>query len=302
MAVAFIPYGQPSKHFCRLGQISLEDVDWPLNDRPEGKLLSDLGPQDHVLMIASSRMLTMRTDGLRCQLSIMLCEPPAIQQRYYYAVRLLASKFRYVLTHNTDLLRQLPNARFVAHGGTFLDLIEQPRVEKTKRVSLIASNKSSTQGHRLRHVLVKWAAANSPDLDALGHGYQPLPDKAEGHTPYQFSVVIENTREPGFFTEKLIDSFLCRSLPIYWGPPDIEHFFDPRGMIFCRTTEEIKHAIRSATETDYAIREPYLEQNRKMSMQYLDQLGRAARCLKNSGSGLMDTTGLADTFHARGAA
>jgi hypothetical protein len=302
MSVAFIPYRHPRKHFCQLGQMSFDDVCWPLNDRPDGRVLRDLSAQDHVLLIASSRMLTMRTGELRCQLSVLMCEPPAIQQRFYNAARLIASKFKYVLTHNTDLLCRLPNARFVAHGGSMLEVAEQQVVEKVKRISLIASDKSSTRGQRLRHEIVKWAAENAPDLDALGRGYQPLADKAEGHSPYFFSVVIENSQEPGYFTEKLIDSFLCRSLPIYWGAPDIEHFFDSRGMIRCTTAKELRRAIQQVTAADYVMREAFLEKNRTLAMQYLDQFGRAARYLRDSNGGLLAATNSSGDFCNLGAA
>ncbi len=281
MSVAFLPYGQPDRHFLRLASLSCDDVEWPLKDRPDGRRLCDLGPQDHVLVVASSRTLTMRRNDLRCQVSILMAEPPAIQTRLYTAVGLLAGRFRYVLTHNTGLLCRLSNARFVAHGGSMLDAVEQPVIEKTKRISLIASNKRDTSGQRLRHNIVLWAAQNAPDLEALGRGYQPLVDKSDGHGPYIASVVIENSREPGYFTEKLIDSFLCRSVPIYWGAPDIEHFFDTRGMICCATSEEVQQAVQQFSAEDYAARQTFLEQNRILAMQYLDFFGRAARCLQD---------------------
>jgi len=290
MSVAILPYGLPNKHFCKLDQVLLEAIEWPLNDRPEGQLLSDLGAHDHLLIFASSKMLTMRTDKLRCQVSVILCEPPAIQGKLYHALRLMSSRFRYVLTHNTRLLSQLPNARFLAFGDTFLEVTEQPIVEKTERISLIASSKRRTVGQRLRHDIVKWAAENATDLVAMGRGYRELSDKADGHAPYMFSVVIENTSVAGFFTEKLIDCLLCRCLPIYWGPPDIEHFFDSRGMILCKSAADIRHAVQTVTSADYAEREVFLEQNRLAAMQYLNIKVRAARCVEDFASNLAIST------------
>jgi len=140
------------------------------------------------------------------------------------------------------------------------------------------------------------------DLDAMGYGYKPLEDKADGHVPYQFSVVIENCREPGFFTEKLIDSFLCRSLPIYWGAPDIEHFFDPRGMILCRTADDIQTAIEKATPEDYARRREFLERNRQTSLRYINCVDTAAQCLEDSNNELGAETPSTTEFRGRGAA
>jgi hypothetical protein len=277
MSVAFLPYGRPRNHFCDLGSILFDDVEWPLNDRPEGNRLADLRPTDHILGIASSRFLTIRRKSLACPLSVLIGEPPAIQRRLYRAIRWRAGIFRYVMTHNTGLLQSLGNAHFVAHGGSMISDIEQPRIPKTHRVSMIASDKKSTTGHRLRHAIAEWALQCGTDFHALGRGYRPLEEKADGHNPYFFSVVIENSREPGYFTEKLIDSFLCHSIPIYWGAPDIEHFFDPRGMINCSSPEEIKKAVANLTAEHYCKREPYLARNREIAMRYTDLFGRAAR-------------------------
>lgn len=277
MSVAFLPYGQPGKHFCDLGQISFENVEWPLGDRPEGNCLSDLTPADHVIVVASSRVLTIRKRSLNCPVSVLLCEPPAIQKRLYPAIAAQSRRFRYVLTHNTHLLQSLPNSRFVAHGGSMIGSCDQPQAQKTHRVSLIASPKKSTKGHRLRHQIVNWAQQHANDFSALGRGYKPLDEKADGHNPYCFSVVIENSREPGYFTEKLIDSFLCHSLPIYWGAPDIAHFFDPLGMICCSSGEEVKTAITNLTVDDYVALEDALLRNRQLAMRYTDFFGRAAR-------------------------
>lgn len=277
MSVAFLPYGRPQKHFCDLGSVLFEDVEWPLNDRPAGHRLSDLKPTDHILVVASSRILTIRTKTLQCPASVLICEPPAIQQRFYSAIRWRAKMFRYVMTHNTGLLQSLSNAHFVAHGGSMIGQTDQPVRSKSHRISMIASDKKSTSGHRLRHATAEWALKHATDLHALGRGYRPLEEKADGHNPYHFSVVIENSREPGYFTEKLIDSFLCHSLPIYWGAPDIEHFFDPRGMIICSSPEDIKAAVREATAEFYHRSEPFLIRNRQKALDYIDQFGRVAQ-------------------------
>ena len=65
----------------------------------------------------------------------------------------------------------------------------------------------------------------------MGRGYAPFEAKEDGLAPYRASVVIENSREPSYISEKLIDAALCRTLPIYWGAPDVADWFDPAGLI-----------------------------------------------------------------------
>ena len=45
------------------------------------------------------------------------------------------------------------------------------------------------------------------------------------------------------FTEKLLDCMLCRTLPIYWGTPNIEEYFDVAGMIICNSLTDFQQAV-----------------------------------------------------------
>lgn len=281
MAIAILPYGQPSRHFCDLGTLPFESAEWPLGDRPQGTVLRDLGTQDHLILYASSKAFTASHKSLRCRTSLLLLEPPIIQQRYYRLLPLFARSYHRILTHNTDVLRKLDNARFLAHGGMFLKELPPPSAafEKAARVAMIASTKRDTPGQRLRHAIADWSKTHARDLALFGRGYQPLDDKSAGHLPYRFSVVIENSRTPGYFTEKLIDSLLCSSIPIYWGAPDIEHFFDPGGMILCRNEVEVRGALLHANEAVFERQSKALEENRTRALQYLDPHERAAKLL-----------------------
>jgi hypothetical protein len=71
------------------------------------------------------------------------------------------------------------------------------------------------------------------DIAVLGRGYQPFENKQDGLLNYRYSVIIENVKEPDYFTEKLFDCLLCGTLPIYLGAPNIGDYFDVAGMILC---------------------------------------------------------------------
>lgn len=42
---------------------------------------------------------------------------------------------------------------------------------------------------------------------------------------YKFSIVIENTREPEYFSEKIFIPLLCGCIPIYLGSTNIDNYF-----------------------------------------------------------------------------
>jgi hypothetical protein len=99
--------------------------------------------------------------------------------------------------------------------------------KKTKVCSLIASQKCSLPGQCLRHVI----AESGKNIDLFGHRYHSIKDKSIALDEYAFSVVIENVQVPGYFTEKLIDCILRKTVPVYWGDPQINKHFDKSGIL-----------------------------------------------------------------------
>jgi hypothetical protein len=41
-----------------------------------------------------------------------------------------------------------------------------------------------------------------------------------------YSVAIESTEEVNYLSEKLIDCLITKTIPVYWGCPNISDFFD----------------------------------------------------------------------------
>ena len=147
---------------------------------------------------------------------------------------------------------------------------------KTDLCSLIASPRNLLPGHRLRHKVVEDVRARGADVEIMGRGYRPYGPAEEGLAPFRYSIVIENSAEPGYFTEKIVDALICRTIPIYWGAPDIEDFFDPTGMIVCRDLSELRAAIAAMSPEDYEARQTAITRNRDLAMQYVDVQRRAA--------------------------
>lgn len=281
MSIVLIPIGKPDRHRQQLAELPISAPMLWHGEMTGGEILGDLTADDHLILGASSRVLTASHRRLRCQISLLLQEPVAIKPRFYTFSRLLGARYHRILTHSTMLLGKLANARFTAHGGSLVSCLDEDSSTKQHRISLIASSKNSTVGHRLRHRIAAWSRQSATDLKLFGTGYHRVDDKREAHDSYYFSVCIENSRTAGYFTEKLIDSFLCRSLPVYWGAQDIAHFFDPRGMICCSSELELQNAIQSVTDVDYLARLPYLEENIQRAMAFSDFYANAINVLKS---------------------
>lgn len=197
-----------------------------------------------------------------------------------------AEEIRFLLNGDTALLRRLPNAVFVPFGTSWVPDWQDLDLTKTSNLSLIASNKRFLPGHKLRHACVDWMRTDAIDADILGRGYRPFERKSDGLASYRFSVVIENVREQNYFTEKLIDAVLCRTVPIYWGCPNIADFMDTSGMVLCNSFDDLKQAIRAASPQLYEKKRVGLSAALPAAAHFADYYKRAAQALLEADAGL----------------
>lgn len=63
---------------------------------------------------------------------------------------------------------------------------------------------------------------------------------------YKFSLCFENSTHPGYYTEKIIEGFAAKTVPIYWGDPGINKVFNERAFINlnnCKTLDEMINRV-----------------------------------------------------------
>jgi FkbM family methyltransferase len=193
-----------------------------------------------------------------------LIEPREVNPELAYRAIALSDKFDLVVTHDKMLISNIKNGRFSPMGGSWIDPDDWKIYEKKKRVSIIASKKTYASGHSLRHA----AAELVPENDRFGGAYKQIAKKNEALTEYKFSVVIENCRQPGWFTEKLIDALTMGTVPIYWGCPDVGEFFDARGIITFENVEDLSKILQSDLDTFYDINKDVIESNFKKARRF----------------------------------
>lgn len=281
--VCVLPYGQ------RLGwkaaRLSLSDLHWPLGTPTDiqGKTLADLEPKDHLLTPPHTTLYFRPSFGTRARVSVMFLEPRAVHHKHMSLIRLFHRRFHRVLTADTDLLAQCPNAAFFPIAGSWVPDWQKSDLTKHAMCSLIASAKTKQPGHKLRHVVANWSRETGQDIDIMGRGYKPFDAKSEGLAPFRYSIVIENVREENYFSEKLIDALLCRTVPIYWGCPNIGDFLDTDAMMICEDMADIQRAVAQMSTADYAARMAALDAARQVAAGYVDFYKRAAKTVLEHG-------------------
>lgn len=180
----------------------------------------------------------------------LIVEPKAISPATYEWIKKEDnySKFDFILTHSKELIElNKEKFKFYPLAGTWIEPKQWNIYDKSKNISLIASNKNDTIGHQMRHeVATKYH--QKYDINLFGRGYKKIESKFEALKDYRFSIVIENERSDFWFTEKLIDCFLTGTIPIYWGCPSINKYFSTMGMVIVNKIDEFEGILNYLSE------------------------------------------------------
>lgn len=281
-AIAILPPG------LRLGpslaSVALSELVWPLGcpDRLHGKRIADLGAQDHLVGFPSTAAHFQLRRGTQAKISLILGEPSIIHAKHLMLLRASHRRFHKILTFNETLLGRIPNGIFFPLGSTWVPEWRGLEQNKQAMCSLIASAKADSTGHKLRHKIVDWVRKRNCDVTVMGRGYTPFEAKADGLAPFRYSVVIENVREQNYFSEKLVDAVLCRTVPIYWGCANLERFINTDGIIQCASEADIRQAIERMSQADYDARLPAINARQSEISAYADLELRAAVAIRDS--------------------
>ena len=121
---------------------------------------------------------------------------------------------------------------------------------RTKFCAAVISNFKSTDGFRLNFIkeLSKYKKVD------MGGKYKnnvgEIKNKIKFLSSYKFSISMENTEGEGYLSEKIIDSFLSGTIPIYYGDYMIDEFINPDTYILIRGEKDIKNKIKFIKEID----------------------------------------------------
>jgi len=152
--------------------------------------------------------------------------------------QLIEDTYETIFTHDQRLLALGDKYKWVPAQGFW---IKEPKIyEKTKMISMIASNKRMCEGHVKR---LGWVERIGDQLDLYGRGFNEIADKEEGLCDYMFSVAIENGEYETYFTEKLLDCFATGTIPVYLGAPDVGDHFNKDGIIDLTEEFEVSEEI-----------------------------------------------------------
>ena len=281
-AIAVLPY-QSWKTF-NLNSLSLDLLEWPLGrpDRLKNGTIRDMTKNDHIITFPRKPVFLFPRPLIKAKISVMIVEPDVIHNLYINISKYLHWRFYKILTKNKYLLEEIHNTSFFYFGSTFIQNSDKIDLQKKNMASLIASNQNKLTGHKLRHEVVQHIKNNNFNVSVIGRGYRPFENKEDGLKSYRYSIVIENTSELDYFTEKVIDACLLETIPIYWGAPNISKYFDTRGFIVCENIDQILQAIRTISIDDYNSKIEWIMKNKVKAAYHANCFKRAAQVIRSS--------------------
>lgn len=78
----------------------------------------------------------------------------------------------------------------------------------------------------------------------------PVKDKLAFCREYKFNIAFENSSSPGYTTEKIMEAYAIRSVPIYYGNPNVETDFRPESMVHVMGEDDIERAVDEVIRLD----------------------------------------------------
>jgi len=197
--------------------------------------------------------------------------------------------FDLIVTRRPELLH-LPNAIRFPYGTTWIreEVRETLSNNKLPKVSYTMTSKfwqspsgETLDGYQLRfQIMDMWS--NIESISALPIDFYEsekfpigrFPLRLEGEhgkdvlMEYMFHIAVENCRIPNYFSEKLMDCFMSKTLPIYFGCPNISEYFDTSGMIIIDNLSNLNVVLSNLTVDDYETRKEAIDRNFELAKQY----------------------------------
>tara|TARA_R110000824_G_scaffold305655_3_gene493469 strand:+ start:1128 stop:2039 length:912 start_codon:yes stop_codon:yes gene_type:complete len=197
----------------------------------------------------------------------LLIEPIAVYKRSYRDAENAEDLLDFIFTFNKRLINKDPSKyKFIPADWCCVEDISYGGEEKTKLVSMIYSPKGSID-RSLRHDV---AGRFSDSIDLFGGNRGEVALKSDTLNSHMFSVAIENSIDSFYYTEKIIDCFITKNVPIYRGAQSIGDFFDEGGIIQWDTLDELNDIIETLSPEKYSKMLPHITENYHIAKKYIN--------------------------------
>lgn len=123
--------------------------------------------------------------------------------------------------------------------------------EKTEFCSFVYSNSKKVETPReiMFSKLSDYKKVNSGG-SVLNNVGGPVEDKLLFEGKHKFSIAFENSSHSGYITEKIIQAFAAKTIPIYFGDPRVSEYFNPSAFINCHDFNTLDEVVDKVIDID----------------------------------------------------
>lgn len=183
-----------------------------------------------------------------------------------------------LLEYKDKFIPSPPFIYWLIEGGernlSYQDILSLDISKKSKEISCIANlDKKAFAGHLQRAEFVRFLQKTSLPIEYFGgeKTHNIIPTKLQALQDFKYSIAIENSSTPYYFSEKITDCFLAGCMPIYYGAENIFDFFPQNSLIWI----DIKQPHKAQKIIQKALEDRLWEKNQDVILQARE------KCLKD---------------------
>ena len=185
--------------------------------------------------------------------------------------------FAAILTWDDKILNNCENAVFLPFGHTWFKSDQYEKEHKKEfKVAHLCGELLKSYGHQMRHEIL----AREKEIQIPTKFYKTIGDrhniedarigKEEVFGDAQYGVAIENFSHRGWFSEKILDCFLLKTIPIYWGCSNIGDFFNKEGIIEFGNVDDFIYISNKLNGEYYHQHINAIKDNYQKALQYVN--------------------------------
>ena len=225
-------------------------------------------------------------------INILILNEPDQLFGHHTQVQKFNNNYSLILTWGQNVIDNCDNARLFIHGETNLDWEYINSFYKNKErkfeVTFLSGVLKLIEGHKLRQKILSieneinlptrfWKVLSDFNYETGNRpGYRDpgcevittkgTPIEGEGKKEVwnrnsMFHIAVENSRNLNYYTDKIVDCFATKTIPIYWGAPNIGDYFNKDGIITFENEEDLIDILNNLTEKDYKNKLEAVEEN-----------------------------------------
>lgn len=201
---------------------------------------------------------------------LYLAEPASVIPSLNLEMPEEMNEFDKIYTFNSDVLEKFPTAEFIEFGSCWLDF-DNLVLDKKDHITFVTSSKNMTTGHKLRLQIYNYLESvdDINGLEIYQHKSPPYHGvRNDFFCNAKYHISVENSVQKNYFTEKLIDCFASRTIPIYCGCPNIDQFFNIDGIITFNNIDELKEKMQDISPSFYDENQGVIEENYELAKKY----------------------------------